>query len=235
MNRAALAQEFGIKRLHFIPMDCGGLEHGSPESAYLSGNVLAASLKMRCDTSGAGYALYWKEAGGKAVVAGDYVAPARQAALKAKGKTSSFAEASKSYTMDLVGDGPIATVLQTRAPFYIQDVATCDIMKRGGVAVDYGITSICFVPVPGGVLEYGTSDGPCTADWTCMEDARKAIMPKEELQKAFDAGATHVIFWRQDGEEFVVGASYVFPERVRALQASRGDDKTYTSESAKSR
>jgi len=235
LNRAALAEEFGIKRVHFIPMDGGVLEYGSPNTAYLSGNTLAASLKMRCDTSGAGYALYWKEAGGKAVVAGDYVTPARQAALKAKGKATSFAEASKDYVMEITGDGPVATVLKTREPFYIQDVASCNIMKRGGLAVDYGITSICFVPVPGGVLEYGISDGPCTADWSCMEDARKAIMPKEELRRAFDNGATQVIFWRPEGRDFVVGASYVVPERVRALKAARGDDKTYTSESAKSK
>jgi len=233
MKRAALANEFGIKRLHMIPMEGGVLEYGSPSNAYMSGNTLAASLKMRCDTSGAGYALYWKDMGGKAVVAGDYVTSARQAALRAKGKTASFAEASKDYTMELSGSGPIATVFRTREPFYIQDVATCDIMKRGGLAVEYGIKSICFVPVPAGVLEYGTSDGPCTSDWTCMEDARQAIMPKEELQRAFDNGATHVIFWRQKGDHFVVGASYVIPTRVRALKAARGDDKTFASESAK--
>merc|ERR1719343_995236 len=101
MKRAALAKEFDIKRVHFIPTEAGVFEYGSPASADLSGNTLAASLKMRCDTSGAGYALYWKESDGKATVAGDYVTPARQAALRAKGKTASFAEASKEYTMEL--------------------------------------------------------------------------------------------------------------------------------------
>merc|ERR1711964_101400 len=120
-----------------------------------------------------------------------------------------------------------------REPVYIQDVATCDTMKRGGLATEYGIKSICLVPVPGGVLEHGTSDGPCTSDWTCMEDARKAIMPKEDLQKAFDQGASHVIFWCKKGDYLVAGASYVVPERLRALKAARGDDKTYTSESEK--
>merc|ERR1719159_1280942 len=165
------------------------------------------------------------------VVSGDYVTPARAAELKAKGKTTSFAEASKSYTLDAKGNGPVATVMKTREPHYIQDVATCDTMKRGGLASEYGIKSLCLVPVPGGVLEYGTSDGPCTADWTCMDDARKAIMPKEDLQKAFDEGATHAIFWWKKGDEFVVGADYVVPERLRALKAARGDDKSYTTES----
>merc|ERR1719343_670254 len=231
MKRAAIAKEFGIKRVHFIPTECGVLEYGTPTNTFLTSNTLAASLKMRCDTSGAGYALYWKETDGKAVVAGDYVTPARKAALEAKGKTSSFAEASKEYTMEVSGDGPVATVLKTREPVYIQDVTTCDTMKRGGVAAEYGIKSVCLVPVPGGVLEYGTSDGACTADWTCMDDARKAIMPKEDLQKAFDEGATHVIFWSKKGDEFVVGADFVVPERLRALKAARGDDKSYTTES----
>jgi len=232
MKRAALAKEFGIHHLHFVPTDEGVLEFGIPEKTFLTGSVLAASLKMRCDTSGAGYALYWKETDGKLVVAGDYVTPARKAALAAKGKTGSFADASKETQLDASGNGPVATVLKTDEPLYIQDVATCDTMKRGSLAVDWGIKSLCLVPVPGGVLEYGTSDGPCTADWTCMEDARQAIMPKSELEKAFKAGATHAIFWWRKGDEFVVGASYIIPERVRALKASRGDDKSYTSESA---
>jgi len=172
MRRAALAKEFGIKHIHFVPTEAGVLEYGVPEKTFLTGPVLAASLKMRCDTSGAGYALYWKETDGKLVVAGDYVTPARAAALQAQGKTTSFAEASKTYTLDVSGDGPVATVFKTDEPLYIQDVAACNIMKRGGLAVEYGIKSICFVPVTGGVLEYGTSNDQSTADWTCMEDAR---------------------------------------------------------------
>merc|ERR1719188_1241879 len=231
MKRAKLAEEFGVARIHFIPTEGGVLEYGSPANVALAGNVLAASLKMRCDTSGAGYALYWQVVGDKMVVSGDYVTPARAAALKAKGKTTTFAEASKSYTLDAKGNGPVATVMKTREPHYIQDVATCDTMKRGGLAVEYGIKSLCLVPVPGGVMEYGTSDGKETANWTSMADARQAIMPKEELQKALDIGATHVIFWCKKGGDFVVGGSYVVPERIRALKALRGDDKTYTSES----
>merc|ERR1712014_484444 len=46
-----------------------------------------------------------------------------------------------------------------------------------------------------------------------------------------DWGATHVIFWHKNGDEYEVGASYVVPERIAALKAARGDDKSYTSES----
>jgi len=65
-----------------------------------------------------------------------------------------------------------------------------------------------------------------------MEDARPAILPHADLEKAFDFGATHAIFWWRKGDHFEVGASYVLPERLRALRAARGDDKSYTSESA---
>jgi len=232
MKRAALAKEFGISEVHFIPTEAGVLEFGMPENAILTGPTLAASLKMRCDTSGAGYALYWQEWDGKLVVAGDYVTPAHAAALEAQGKVMSFAEASKDFMLEASGSGPVATVTQTGEPLFIQDVSTCEGMRRGGLASDYGIKSVCIVPVPGGALEYGTSDEQSTADWTCIEDARQAVIPKAELQKAFDSGATYAMLWWRQGDEFVVGASYVSLNRERALRAARGDNKTYTSESA---
>jgi len=81
------------------------------------------------------------------------------------------------------------------------------------------------------VLEYGTTTGPCTADWLSEEDARGALVPPGVLQEAFVSGATHAIFWLPRGGRFVAGASYVIPERVRALKQVRNDDKSYTSES----
>jgi len=235
MRRAALCKEFGIKTISFVPCEGGVLEFGTPANTQLSGPTLAASLKMRCDISGAVYALYWQETDGKASVAGDYVTPARAAALKAKGKTESFAVASKDFTLDVSGGGPVAEVLKTQEPVFIEDVATDDTMKRGGLAVEYGIKSVLLVPVQGGVLEYGTSDDAESADWTSADGARQARvarrLPNAELKKAFDSGATTAIFWEKKGEEFVAAASYVLSERVRALKAARGDDKTYASES----
>merc|ERR1712048_337629 len=58
LARAELAKQFGIKEIHFIPVEGGVLEFGTPNTSFLSGNLLDASLKMRCDTSGAGYAVY---------------------------------------------------------------------------------------------------------------------------------------------------------------------------------
>jgi hypothetical protein len=61
----------------------------------LTGDTLRASLKMRCDTSGGVYAIYWANENGKLVVAGDYVTDDRRAALKAKGFDSSYAKESE--------------------------------------------------------------------------------------------------------------------------------------------
>eukprot|EP00931_Biecheleriopsis_adriatica_P099020 TRINITY_DN7325_c0_g1_i1.p1 TRINITY_DN7325_c0_g1~~TRINITY_DN7325_c0_g1_i1.p1 ORF type:complete len:656 (-),score=128.38 TRINITY_DN7325_c0_g1_i1:137-2020(-) len=233
MKRVALAEEFGIALIHFVPTETGVLEYGIPKSAGLSGDTLGASLKMRCDTSGASYALYWRETDGKMVVAGVYSTPARQQALADMGKSIGFADASKEYVLDAKGDGPVGTVVKTQEPFYIQDATACTTMKRSALTKEYGIKSMCFVPVEGGVLEYGTTEKGCSTSWTCMEDARKAIMPKAELKRAFDMGATHAIFWWKQGDEWVVGASYVTPERLRALKVARGDERSYTSESEK--
>jgi len=191
---------------------------------------MKASLKMRCDTSGGGYALYWKETFGKLSIAGSYLTPSHKAELVAEGKTKSFAEASYGVKLDADGDGPVATVHKTQEPVYFQDVLASN-MQRKALAAECGVKSVCFVPVAGGVMEYGVSHGPATADWTKMEDARTAIMPKAEMKRALENGATHLIFWKKLGNEYVAGASYVIAERVRALKASRGDDKSYTSES----
>merc|ERR1719191_971599 len=110
MKRAALAEEFRIKHLHFFPTSEGVLEYGTLAAACLAGPTLMASLKMRCDTSGASYAQYWMEGvvleGGKLVnnklvVAGDYVTPARRQALRDSGMFMSFSDASQEFQLDV--------------------------------------------------------------------------------------------------------------------------------------
>jgi len=232
MKRASLAREYGIKRLHFVPTNEGVFEYGTPNDAFLSGPLMEASLQMRCQTSGAGYAMYWKEVDEQLVIAGEYVTPERQETLKKLKKEISFAEASQQITLDAKADSPVAKVLQTRAPVFIQDVKTCTTMDRAGLAADYAIGSVCLVPVEGGVIEYGTScsESTCTVDWESIEDAETAVMPRGEMKRAFENGATHVIFWRLVDGFYVCGADYVLPERLRALKG-RGIDSSYTSES----
>jgi len=104
-------------------------------------------------------------------------------------------------------------------------------MKRKELASEYGIKSICFVPAEGGVVEFGISEA-CAASWTSVDDANNAVMPVAEMKAAFQQGATHLIFWRKVGDEYICGASYTKSDYARALKAVRGDDKTYASESA---
>ena len=60
---------------------------------------------MRCDTSGAGYAIFWANVDGKLVVAGDYVTDKSKEELKSKNLPNSFAEESESHHLDANGDG----------------------------------------------------------------------------------------------------------------------------------
>ena len=55
-------------------------------------------------------------------------------------------------------------------------------------------------------------------------------MPLDEMRKAFDAGATHLIYWKVDPAEklYKAAASYVTPERLAALKKTRGDDRVQT-------
>merc|ERR1711971_28959 len=71
-RRADLAKADHISTIHFHPCNGGVLEYGTPAHTRLSGDMLNAAMKMRCDHSGAGYAIYWIAIGNNLVVAGDY-------------------------------------------------------------------------------------------------------------------------------------------------------------------
>jgi len=232
--RRSLAQEFNIKDMHCFPVTEGlVLECGVPTNPILTGNALAAALQMQCDISGAGYAIYWTEAGDELVVGGSYITPARKAALEAQGKEGSFAEAGKAFRLPKAGSGPVATVLATLDPIFIADAGACDQLKRKEIASQYGIASINLIPFAGGVLELGTSSGPETANWSEAPDLPN--IPASALQQAFDKeGAAYALLWRQDrpdGDHFTAAADYVLPERRRALRNKRGDDQTFASQS----
>jgi hypothetical protein len=221
MDRADLATEFSIHRMHFVPSAAGVLEFGIPDSSSLSGDALKAALKMTCEANGAGYALYWRLVGDTASVSGDYISLACKEALEGSGKTWSYSEGSKALMLDASGDGPVARVHRIGAPIYIQDAGSEDKMKRKDLAKDNDIKSVVFIPVPGGVMEYGTTTDPSTADWNGVEDACRTMIPKAELTKAFESGATHAIFWTQKGGAFGPVASYDLRE----------DGKSYAEES----
>jgi len=314
-------------------------QFGIPADAYLSALALEAVMKMHCDASGAGYAVYWKEEevssveektdsdGGvrrekvrtrKLTVGGAYLEAAQEAsALRGGGR---LADSVSGVILDINGESLVAMVARSRVPYFLQDAKQRPKATRGFV-LEFGIASMCLVPVLGGVLEYGTfaaeqdenglakgatglkwsrvgnvkpeqgreisnsllasalsvktefspeelgsffngseedlrvddvikaEDGSyyqpaAGVEWGSIEDAKPAVLPLEELQKAFSAGATHAIFWKQtlqvkereDGDvdvskRFEWGADYISAESVKALKNSRRDDKSFTSES----
>lgn len=232
MKRAALAEEFRVTKISFVPVEGGVLEYGIPVTTSLDSSLLAATLKLRVETSGAGYALYWKDTGELFTVAGSYLPPARELALIKQGRAGqSYAKASENVTLDVNGTGPVATCYKTQQPIFIEDARAFGKLKRQALAEEFGIASICFAPVEGGVIEYGTSRGQETADWTSVDDACVDALPRGEIRKAFATGATHLIYWKQVADRYVVRGDFVVPERLRALRQSRGDDDSYTSRS----
>ena len=54
--------------------------------------------------------------------------------LKERGVTVSFGEASKPFVLDATGTGPIAMVLKTGEPYFVEDAVTCNTLQRRGVA-----------------------------------------------------------------------------------------------------
>lgn len=96
----------------------------------MTGDVLKASLKMRCDTSGAAYAIYWANIGDSLKVVGEYKASRYKKELKERGVTKSFGEASKPFVLAATGEGPIAKVLATGQPYFVEDAVTCNTLKR---------------------------------------------------------------------------------------------------------
>ena len=219
-KRADLAKEFNVATVCCMPCACGGvLEYGLPKKVPLESlpkpsPAVAAMLKMRCETSGAGYALYWQKGADGLVVGGGYVSPARKAALEAQGKTGTFADACAGVVLDAGGDNPVATALKSGAPVCIEDVAGSDGFARKDTAAEYGIRSICFMPALDGVMEYGSGN----VGWA--EGSRNAATPMAELSTAFSAGASFAIFWKPEGEELVASADFVLPERAAALKVS---------------
>ena len=141
--------------------------------------------------------------------------------LKAAGKRLSFAEASQATVFDAASSqAPVAQVLRTRQAIFVPDAQACEADGRKYAAQEYGIKSICYLPVLGGVLEYGTSNSDATADWKDLEQAGGDALPKAELEKAFRAGATYSIFWRRNEQTGQYEAAASFETAAQSLSKS---------------
>ena len=166
--------------------------------------TLEVMLKLQAEVSGASYALYWQYNGeaGEVGTKSSYVTDAYRKELAAQGKTVSFAEASQSVAYSLEGNSPIAQVMRERQSIFIPDMTAVPDSSRSEVAKSYLIDGAAFVPVLGGVIEFGQSHG--VKQWSGAEDALRQVIPGEEVQKAFcDGGASYGIFWARDVDKKV--------------------------------
>eukprot|EP00931_Biecheleriopsis_adriatica_P102939 TRINITY_DN77844_c0_g1_i1.p1 TRINITY_DN77844_c0_g1~~TRINITY_DN77844_c0_g1_i1.p1 ORF type:complete len:690 (-),score=134.65 TRINITY_DN77844_c0_g1_i1:23-2092(-) len=183
----------------------------------LSGLTLQASMKMRCDTTGASYCIYWGEVDDKLVVAGSYVT------LKGGAQCKKYASACQKLQLD--ESTMLGKVAATREAAFISDVETCAEFTRAALCKECGIKSACIIPFEDGVLEYGSIDA-----WDAAPQC--PTMPKAEMKRAFEHfGASYLLFWVEKDGEFEAVAEYTTPQRKKALRNRRGDNDTFASRS----
>jgi len=142
-------------------------------------DIIEATLRMRCDASGAAHAIFWRAPDGGAdgprrnsiTVETLYVSPSRREALARMGEQRSFAEVSREFTLDPSGDGPVATAIKTRRPVFVQVDSDEMPLRRKALAQSLGVKKLCFLPVEGGVIELGTTSDGCEAEWHGLVDS----------------------------------------------------------------
>merc|ERR1719198_457358 len=88
---------------------------------------------------------------------------------------------------------------------------------RSSIADEYLVESVAFVPVLGGVIEYGTSPGKDS--WQGPNGAVAALeqtIPNEEIEAAFSKGASYMMFWKKVPATgmFRMAASYELPKNA---------------------
>ena len=95
--------------------------------------IIAALLKMRCETSGASYAMFWERSTvtrsgmttDNMTVAGSYVTPQLKASLVAMGLSDTYADACSDVVLDAAGDNMVAKALRSKEAICIENAATC--------------------------------------------------------------------------------------------------------------
>lgn len=192
---------------------------------HLSGNALAALLKLTCDMNGADYASYWVSFEDDRetefhVVSSCYSTREHKADMVDKnGSEETFASKCEKFKHD--DESVVAKVANTGLADFIGDAATNSKLDRGNLAEDYGINSICFLPVLGGVLEFGSS-----GQWENLPQAPQLNVA--ELKNAFNAfHSFYVLVWVRRGSYWFVLADYMIQEKQNALQNLGGKRPTF--------
>ena len=118
------------------------------------------SILENMEQIGATYCILWKPTPSrdKFTVVKDYTTAARKKAQRrVRGDDKLYATESRRFTPRVDGTGPIATTYRTGKQVIIDDVR--QLTQRAAIAQEFGVKRIFFVPVDGGVLEYGTPSG----------------------------------------------------------------------------
>ena len=182
----------------------------------LTGQTLQAALKIRCDTTGAQYAIYWSEQGGKLKPTGIYAASPT---------VTPYTQGSLDFELDANGNGPVAMVHRSEQPFFIPDVRVSN-LRRKELALKQGISQVAVMPYEAGVLEFGNLI--TCPQWTEMPQA--PILPKSVLRTAFeDLGALYVMYWEADfaKKELRVTGDYENPRDTSLRKALRSDGESF--------
>lgn len=159
-----------------------------------------------------------------------YVAQWHRDELAKAGKKLSFAEVSQAVKYDMLGDSPVASVIRNRKQMFVPDVKAVLSSERSKIAEEYMIDAAAFVPVLGGVIEYGSS---VSHPWVNGEaEALKQIMPNEEIEKALRTGATYMMYWDRDSDAATYKQKASFEIPKNRLSFKDGVDKSFISECA---
>merc|ERR1711871_748338 len=205
--RLGHAKEFGIKSLACVYFQGGVVEYGTPEVWPSIPRVVGPSeahLKAIVEKSGASWAMFWSEFGGKLSVTGHYITPERVAALKEKrGDDDNFPKRCYGLKID-VGSGALGRVYASKSEEFIQDVQSLASSKflRLDHAKEFGIKSMACVYFQGGVVEFGTPEV-----WSSIP---RVVGPSEAHLKAIveKSGASWAMFWSEFGGKLSVTGHY---------------------------
>ena len=219
-NKELLVQ-YGIASVAYERYEGGVLETGTSTGTNWQTRPVVpimpkAEMRKAFEELGALYAVYWAEgpaSGGDYVMQASYEAPAGTALLsRLRGDGDSFVKRSKSMRFQVEGTGPVSTAAREEAEVVVvmgddgvakSTVNGCtktgkNVLKRADDMIEFDLSSIHFVPVEGGVFEYGVPKEATLSGVTL--DATLAL----ECQAA---GAGYATYWTRspDGKTVVAG------------------------------
>jgi len=157
---AVAREEQGAAKGHAAVMVEKSASEGSAEKKaqeeIIRSDLLPSAQLERAFAGGASYCIFWRQAGATLQPAAAYVTPDRRSALKrARGDAKTFASESSAGALALADPSPVAICAREQ-----RQVEGVD-LGRQGLAAEFGVLWSVFIPVKGGVLEYGGEEEEC--------------------------------------------------------------------------